>query len=585
MMRVSVCVATKNRTDMLHQLLWSLIRQSFTAWDLVIVDDSDEPVRWSNLGVYPRLFNEMSRTGRDIRIAPGPRASRVGAAYQVGFRAAKKENELFLRADDDAWLEPDYLARLVNLMEDRDVGACGGLFLHPGQDIETLSRDDRRYALSLIDGLSDFGNIQWYRHELDDLIPVEHLTANILFSREWLEKIDGFETRLYRQHRDETQVSWRLYVEGARLLVDPGAVAWHLRGVTGGARGHSPDVYLEDHRKFMAQRRTMKPGIHICLGHGIGDGFMATPMMHVLKRMNPDRNLAVYAPWASAVLEGNPDVDEVAAHLLDAQRTVRLEQSVYTWASANGWKGHLTEAYCRMFDLPAPEDPCPRIFWPAGSERDCVSSELPATPYVVIAPWSTAKTFDLYGPSGNKNWPIDRWPQVVAWAKQNGLEVVQLRGSEDEPLVEGVDVDFCNKPLRETFACIAGAALLVSVDTMAHHAAAALGVPSVVLWGRSKPEHFGYVRADIVNLRGECPGLETQRQESEGHRADLSVGRVVRERPCVGGDQWAMDREICPIQGHPCMSGIAVETVIAAMKSLLADTIPIGDAMAQQTAA
>lgn len=584
-MRVSVCVATKNRTDMLHQLLWSLIRQSFTAWDLVIVDDSDVPVPWNNLGVYPRLFNEISRLGRDLRIAQGPRTSSVGAAYQVGFLAAKRENELFLRADDDSWLEPDYVARLVRLMEDRKVGACGGLFLHPGQDIDTLPRDDRRYRHAFIDGLSDLGNIQWYRHELDEPIPVEHLTADILFNTEWLEKIGGFETRLYRQHRDETQVSWRLHVEGAKLLVDPGAVAWHLRGVAGGTRGRSPDVYLEDHRKFMAQRKTMKPGIHLCLGHGIGDGFMATPMIHVLRRMNPDRNLAVYAPWAAAVLEGNPDVDERAAHPLDAQRTVRLEQSVYAWASANGWKGHLTEAYCRMFNLPAPENPCPRFFWSDESEPGRVSCELPAAPYLVIAPWSTAKTFDLYGPSGNKNWLIDRWPQVVAWAKQNGLKVVQLRGSENEPLVEGVDLDFCNRPLRETFACVAGAALIVSVDTMAHHAAAAFGVPSVVLWGRSKPEHFGYIRPDIVNIRGECPGMEIQRREGAEHRADPSIGRVVRDRPCIGGDQWAMDKEICPIQGHPCMSGIAVQAVTEAMKSLLVGRIPVRDAIASQTAA
>jgi len=60
-MRITACVATKNRTDMLHQLLWSLIRQEYKDWDLVIVDDSDTPVDWNSLGVYPRLFGEISR--------------------------------------------------------------------------------------------------------------------------------------------------------------------------------------------------------------------------------------------------------------------------------------------------------------------------------------------------------------------------------------------------------------------------------------------------------------------------------------------------------------------------------------------
>lgn len=583
-MRITVCVATKDRTDMLHQLFWSLIRQRFTGWDLVIVDDSNVPVKWNSLGVYPRLFNEMSRSDHDIRIALGPRVSRIGAAYQVGLRTAKKENELFLRADDDSWLERDYLERLVRVMEDTRVGACGGLFLHPGQEIETLERHDPRYEHATIEGLSDSVNIQWYRHERVDLIPVEHLTANILFRREWLEKIGGFETRLYTQHRDETQASWRLHVEGARLLVDPGAVAWHLRGVKGGARGHSPDVYLEDHRRFMAQRKTMKPGIHLNLGHGIGDGFMATPMIQVLRNTNPGRNLAVYAPWASAVLEGNPDVDQLAEHPLDAQRTVRLEQSVYAWASAHGWKGHLAEAYCRMFDLPVPQDLSPRYFRHGEAEYCSSSWNLPDTPYVVLAPWSTAKTFDFYGPSGNKNWQFHRWAKLVEWAKYQGLATVQLRGSEEEPLVEGIDIDYCKKPLREVFACIAKAVLLVSVDTMAHHAAAALAVPSVVLWGRSKPEHFGYVRDNIVNLRGDCPGIQLKRNDGSSLTNGVQPGRLVQDRPCVGGDQWAMDRETCPIPGHPCMSGITVQMVVDAMESLLTKS-PSLDRPAEQTAA
>lgn len=362
-MRISVCVATKNRTDILHQLLWSLIRQNYPHWDLVIVDDSDVPVQWNAFGVYPRLLSEISRTSHDVKIVQGPRVSRIGAAYQAGFGAASAENPLFFRVDDDAWLELDYLARLSRIMEDDRVAACGGLFLHPGHEIDELAPDDPRYQHATVDGLSDTVNIQWFRHKKQDPIPVEHLTANILFNRRWLETIGGFETQLFRQHRDETQATWRLHVEGGQLIVDPGAVAWHLRGVNGGARGHSPDVYLEDHRRFMAQRRSMKPGIHISLSHAIGDGFMATPMLSVMRATNPGRNIAVFASWASAILTGNPDVDEIADNPLDAQRTVRLEKSVYAWASANQWKGHLAEAYCKMCNLPLPEDVTPRFYW------------------------------------------------------------------------------------------------------------------------------------------------------------------------------------------------------------------------------
>lgn len=571
-MRITACVATKNRTDMLHQLLWSLIRQEYQDWDLVIVDDSDVLVQWNDLGVYPRLFSEMTRKGHDVRIAPGPKVSRIGAAYQVGLKVAKSENPLFFRVDDDSWLEPNYFLQLVQVMKQEEVGACAGLFLHPGQEIESLEPHDPRYRHATIEGLSDQVNIQWYRHQAVGLLPVEHLTANILFSRKWLERIGGFETSLYSQHRDETQATWRLHVEGAKLFVHPLAVAWHLRAADGGSRGHSSEVYLNDHRRFMAQRKTMRPGIHINLGHAIGDGFMATQMIHRMREMNPDRNVAVFAPWAKAILDGNPDVDEVADHPLDAQRTVRIEQSVYAWAAANRWTGHLAQAYCKMFDLPEPEDLTPRFFW--NGDKGSFIQAIPDRPYLVIAPWSTAKTFDFFAPSQNKNWPLDRWPYVIAWAQKKGFKVVQLRGSEEEPLLEGVDVDFCERPLREAFACIENASMLVSVDTMAHHAAAAFGVPSVVLWGRSKPAHFGYAKENIINIQGDCPGIAVRNHASEvalvrAHgRAPLHGKSLIQERPCINGDQWAMDKEPCPIPGHPCMADISTETVIDAMERL-----------------
>jgi ADP-heptose:LPS heptosyltransferase len=565
--RITVCVATKNRTDMLHQLLWSLIRQEYRDWDLALVDDSDEPVRWDALGVYPRLFNEINRTGHDIRITQGPRVGRIGAAYQVGFNAADKKNPLFFRVDDDAWLEPDYLAKLASIAANEDVGACGGLFLHPGREIETLFPGDPRYCHATIDGLSDDFNIQWFKHASDDPIPVEHLTANILFKRERLESIGGFETSLFRQHRDETQVTWRLRVEGAELLVHPAAVAWHLRGTAGGARGNPPDVYLEDHRRFMAQRKTMRPGVHVNLGHAIGDGFMATPMLSVLRRRNPEKNIAVFAPWAAAVLPGSPDVDAIAEHPLDAQRTVRIERSVYGWASANKWKGHLAEAYCRMLDLPPPDDLTPRCFLDDTARPD----DLPDEDFILIAPWSNAKTFDYYRESGNKNWPLERWDAVVEWARSKNLKVVRIRGSEEEPLIPGVDLDVCGRPLREALSFIAHARMLVSVDTMAHHAAAAFGTPSVVLWGRSRPECFGYRKDNIINIAGECPGIPVQRRIREQGSDEPAPLTVIQPRPCVNDDQWAMDQRVCPIEGHPCMSSVSVESVLEAMERLHRD--------------
>jgi ADP-heptose:LPS heptosyltransferase len=221
-----------------------------------------------------------------------------------------------------------------------------------------------------------------------------------------------------------------------------------------------------------------------------------------------------------------------------------------------------------MLDLPVPEDITPRFFW--NRDKPQLPEELLQEAFIAIAPWSTAKTFDFYQDSGNKNWPLERWPAVIEWAHRRSFSVVQLRGSEEEPLLEGIDLDYCGRPLREALACIERASMLVSVDTMAHHAAAAFQVPSVVLWGRSKAAHFGYRQSHIINIQGECPGAPAPGPtDLSGHHNDENH-RMLRDRPCIHGDQWAMDQEVCPIPGHPCMAGITVERVLEAMEQLMA---------------
>lgn len=559
--RITVCVATKNRTDMLHQLLWSLIRQEYKEWDLVIVDDSDVPVDWNNCGVYPRLFMEINRTGHRVKFVSGPRAGKIGLAYQFGFLQRFPDNPLFFRVDDDSFLEPNYFKQLVPSLKN-GTAAAGGLFLHPGGEIEEWGPGDDRLKHGTIQHLSDQCNIQWFKHRAGNLIEVEHLTANILFSVEWLDRIGGFDSR-YNQHRDETQATWRLNVEGGKLYVHPGAVAWHLRGVNGGARGAHPNVYLEDHRFFMIQRRTMKPGLRIDLGNALGDGIMYTPMLAEMRKQNPGRNISVWAQWGEAVLTGNPDVDEVCKHPNEGHRTQFITGAVYEWATQNQWKGHYIDAACKMFALPEPEDKRPRLYL-----DDKKPADLPGAKYVVVAPYSKAQTFDFFGPADNKNWTLGRWTELVSWLSKGGCHIVQTRGSADETEIPGVDETWTGRPLCEVFHLIKNADLVISVDTFAHHAAVALDVPAVVLWGRSKPEQFGYDLPTVRNIRGECPGGIVDKQIVGQDGKPVAV-KIQQERPCIDGNQWAMDQRKCPIGGHPCMNEITVEQVWEAAKELL----------------
>lgn len=87
-----------------------------------------------------------------------------------------------------------------------------------------------------------------------------------------------------------------------------------------------------------------------------------------------------------------------------------------------------------------------------------------------------------YGLSLNKAWPWDRWQEV---ARRIDLPWVQL-GPEESRSLDGVK-RVVTKTFRDALGYIRKASLVVTTDGGLHHAAAALGVPAVVLWGGLAP--------------------------------------------------------------------------------------------------
>lgn len=92
----------------------------------------------------------------------------------------------------------------------------------------------------------------------------------------------------------------------------------------------------------------------------------------------------------------------------------------------------------------------------------------------------------------NKRWPWSHWMRV-AWALHDaGRSVVQVsapRFQSTLPHTLRVAVD----DVRVALATLEHAAVLVTTDGLLHHAAAALDVPTVVIWGaRTDPRILGY---------------------------------------------------------------------------------------------
>jgi heptosyltransferase-1 len=105
--------------------------------------------------------------------------------------------------------------------------------------------------------------------------------------------------------------------------------------------------------------------------------------------------------------------------------------------------------------------------------------------YAVLCPYTTRP---------QKHWFDDRWAALAAALQAEGLTPVLLGGPGDAPLAPAIAdaapglVNLVGAlKLDETVAAIACAALLVGVDTGLTHMGTALGVPTVALFGSTRP--------------------------------------------------------------------------------------------------
>ena len=87
---------------------------------------------------------------------------------------------------------------------------------------------------------------------------------------------------------------------------------------------------------------------------------------------------------------------------------------------------------------------------------------------------------------GNKDWGFDRWQKVV----DSLPEIKWIQGAGGRlKRVDQIDT----KSFRDACALLSRASLFVGTDGGLHHAAAALGIPAVVVWGGLiGPETLGY---------------------------------------------------------------------------------------------
>jgi ADP-heptose:LPS heptosyltransferase len=122
--------------------------------------------------------------------------------------------------------------------------------------------------------------------------------------------------------------------------------------------------------------------------------------------------------------------------------------------------------------------------------------------YAIIHPFATAPA---------KTWRADGFLAVAEHLQQSGLPPVFIGGSADDFSPFRAFRTISGAPLAEIKSLLSGASLFAGNDSGPAHMAAALGVPSVVIFGASDPAIWGPWRtvSEVVAAPGGIARVET----------------------------------------------------------------------------
>jgi ADP-heptose:LPS heptosyltransferase len=277
----------------------------------------------------------------------------------------------------------------------------------------------------------------------------------------------------------------------------------------------------------------------------LGDCVLTTPAIGLLKTARPDLHISVVAePPYRAVFEHNPAVSQIvepswqsvrkskpylainlhggtrsqwmmalsgarwragfANHNVTlaynfkiprAQRVLGVNRTVHT-------AEHLASA---VFALGVPVQDVPRAFLglappPVVGDAASIAAKAPVdlnvgSRYAVLHP---------FAPTPEKRWPPERYCELARYLKLWNIEPIFLASPADDASAFAPHKVFAGT-LSEVKTILAKATLFVGNDSGPAHMAAAFGVPSLVLFGRSNPAIWGPWRTEsevVVALEG-----------------------------------------------------------------------------------
>lgn len=254
-MRISLHVTTKDRHTETALLLQSLRTQTYQDWDLVIHDDaSGMPLFQAHF--ISSLIARLKLEGHAVVQLRSNMSKGVCNGRNMCIKHDNLGNPLTCRLDDDVLLEPDYLEKLVEAINQGYdlVSGVIPLLMMPEHVRETkhLGSVINLHRFDEEGNLVEFRDECAYCYDKDIILSTHQFRTHALYRSE-LHKVFSYPENLSMSgFREEGFVSLKLLSEGKKLAVRTGAVAYHLQTPSGGCRSPTYDENVQlDHASWL----------------------------------------------------------------------------------------------------------------------------------------------------------------------------------------------------------------------------------------------------------------------------------------------------------------------------------------------
>jgi len=289
--RVSVVIVNWNGRRYLEACLRSLTEPAKTAelLELIVVDNGSTDGSAEYLKSRP-----------DVRLLPQETNLGYAEANNVGIAAATGDFVLLLNNDTIAG--PGFLGPLVAAMEDPAVGAAQSLL---------LTFDEPRR----IDSYGSY--VTWtgflYHHRYDQPEEVDERSrapfdifaakgAALLLRRRLLERIGAFDAGFFA-YLEDSDLCWRVWLAGSRVVCVPGSVVLHRGGGTAGTLA-SEFVFFHSFKNRLAMllKNLSGPRLAAILPVNVTLNLAAAGTYLVRGRLGPARGILRGLGWNAAHL-------------------------------------------------------------------------------------------------------------------------------------------------------------------------------------------------------------------------------------------------------------------------------------------